>query len=46
MMKCYLSIKNYAIAMLLLLSASMTNAVELSGHIGGFIGLKTMNNGD
>ena len=42
----YWTIKNFAIAMLLFLTTSMTNADELSGHIGGFLGLKTMNSSD
>ena len=32
--------------MMLLLTASMTNADELSGHIGGYIGLKNMDSSD
>ena len=45
-MKPYWTLKNFAIAMLLLLTTSMTNADELSGHIGGFVGLKIMNRSD
>jgi len=40
------SLKNFAIAMLLLLTTSMTHADELSGHISGYIGLKTMDSSD
>lgn len=45
-MKTYWTLKNFVIVMLLLLTTSMTNAGELSGHISGFIGLKTMNSSD
>ena len=45
-MKLYWTLKNFAIAMLLLLNTSMTNADDWSGHIGGFIGLKTLNSSD
>ena len=38
--------KKLAIAMLLLMTTSMTKADELSGHISGFIGLKSMNSSD
>ncbi len=38
--------KKLAIAMLLLMSTSMTHADELSGHISGLIGLKSMNSSD
>ena len=45
-MKPYWTLKNFAIAMLLLLNTSMTNADELSGHVSGFIGLKNMDSSD
>ena len=45
-MKPYWTRKNFALAMMLLLTTSMTNAAELSGHIGGFLGLKIMNRSD
>ena len=45
-MKPYWTRKNFALAMMLLLTTSMTNAAELSGHISGFVGLKIMNRSD
>ena len=45
-MKPYWTIKHFAITMLLLLTTSMTNADDWSGHISGFIGLKKMNSSD
>jgi len=45
-MKKYWTHKKLAIAMLLLMTTSMTKADELSGHISGFIGLKFMNSSD
>lgn len=45
-MKPYWTLKIFAIAMLLLLTTSMTNAYEWSGHIGVLVGLKTMNRSD
>lgn len=45
-MKPFWALKNFSVAMLLLLTTSITNADELSGHISGFIGLKTMSNSD
>jgi len=45
-MKPYWTLKNFAIAMLLLLTTSMTNADELSGHINGYIGMKFMDSSD
>lgn len=35
-----------AIAMLLLLTTTMTHASEWSGHVGGLVGLKTMDDSD
>lgn len=45
MKPCWI-LKNVAIAMLLLLTPSMTNADELSGHISGFIGFKFLDSSD
>ena len=45
-MQPYWTLKSFAIAMSLAITASMTHANELSGHIGGFIGLKAMNSTD
>lgn len=45
-MKPHWILKNSAIVVLLLLTASMANAGEVSGHVGGFIGLKTMDSSD
>lgn len=45
-MKLYWTLKNFVIAMLLLLTVSMTHADELVGHISGFIGGKLLNNND
>ena len=45
-MKPYLTLKNLAIAILLLLTTSMTNADEFSGHISGLIGLKALDSSD
>ena len=45
-MKSCWSHKNFAIAMLLLMTTSMAKADELSGHISGFIGGKILNNSD
>ena len=46
-MKPYWTLKNYSIAMLLLLTSSMTNADDgLSGHFGIFIGVKVLNSSD
>ena len=45
-MKLYWTLKNFLIAMLLLLTVSMTHADELIGHISGFIGVKLLNNSD
>ena len=45
-MKPYYSLSNIAIAMLLLLTAPVTNADKFTGHIGGFIGTKILNGGD
>ena len=45
-MKPYWAHKSFAMAMLLLLTTSMTNADELSGHIGGFIGMKAMDSSE
>ena len=40
------TLKYLAMAIMLLPVSSVTNADELSGHIGGFIGLKTMDSSD
>ena len=40
-MKPYWTLKNFAITMSLLLTTSMTNADEWSGHVSGFFGGKT-----
>ena len=45
-MKLFWPFKNFAIVVLLLFTTSMTNADELSGHISGYIGLKSMNSSD
>ena len=45
-MKLYWTLKNFVIAMLLLLTVSMTHADELVGHISGFLGGKLLNNSD
>ncbi len=45
-MKQYWSLKNFVIAMFLLMTTSMTKADELSGHVSGFIGLKSLNSSD
>jgi hypothetical protein len=45
-MKPYWTLKNFAIAMLLLLSTSTTYADEWSGHIGGFAGFKALHSSD
>jgi len=45
-MKPYWTLKNFFITLLLLMSTSITNADEWSGHIGGFFGLKIMNSSD
>ena len=41
-MKQYWTHKNLAMVLMLFLTSSMTNADELSSHVSGFIGLKTM----
>ena len=45
-MKPYWTLNNLIIIMLLLGTSSITNADEFSGHIGGVIGIKTMNSSD
>ena len=45
-MKPYWTLYNFAKVMLLLLTTPMTTADELSGHISGYMGLKTMNSSD
>lgn len=42
----HLALKNLAIATGLLLATSIANADEFSGHISGYIGLKTMDSSD
>jgi hypothetical protein len=42
----YWTLMNFAIAMLLILTTTVSNADELSGHISGYIGFKKMDNGD
>ena len=45
-MKSSWTLKDFTILVLLLLITSETKADALSGHIGGFIGLKTMDSND
>ena len=45
-MKPYRTLMNLAVVLLLLLTTLATNADEISGHIGGFAGLKIMDSGD
>jgi len=45
-MNPYWTLKNFVIAMMLLLTTSMSYADELSGHISGFIGFKIMDSSD
>ena len=45
-MKPYCTLMNFAVVTLLLLTTSATNADEMSGHIGGFAGLKIMDGSD
>jgi hypothetical protein len=45
-MKPYWTLKSIAIAVLFLLTTSMTNAGGATGHINGLIGLKTMSSSD
>lgn len=45
-MKPYLILRNIILSLSLLLTTSIVNAAELSGHIGGFIGLKTLKSSD
>lgn len=45
-MKPYWTLKSFVIATSLLLASPITNADEWSGHITGYLGLKTMNSSD
>lgn len=45
-MKPYGLLKNLAISVLMLLTTSMSYADEVSGHIGGFLGLKILDSND
>lgn len=45
-MKQHWTLKYFPIAILLLLTTSMTNADDWSGHIGGYFGAKIMSSGD
>jgi len=45
-MKSFLSFKKFAMAVLLMVTTTMTNADELSGHISGYLGLKNLNSSD
>lgn len=45
-MQSYWRIKGFAAAILLAATAFISNASELSGHIGGFIGVKAMDSSD
>ena len=45
-MKPYLILKNITLSLLLLLTTSIVNADELSGHIGGFLGVKALKSSD
>jgi opacity protein-like surface antigen len=45
-MKPYWTVRSFALAMLLLLAPSIAGAGGVTGHINGFIGLKTMDSND
>ena len=45
-MKSFWPFKKFAMAVLLMVTTTMTNADELSGHISGYIGLKNLNSSD
>jgi hypothetical protein len=45
-MKHFCSLKNFTLVLSLLLATSMTSADELSGHISGYAGLKSLNSSD
>lgn len=45
-MKPYLILKNIILSLSLLLTTSIANADELSGHIGGYIGVKVLKSSD
>jgi hypothetical protein len=45
-MKSFLAFKKFAMAVLLMVTTTLANTDELSGHISGYIGLKNMNSSD
>ncbi len=45
-MKHFSSLKNFTLVLSLLLATSMASADEVSGHISGYVGLKSLNSSD
>lgn len=45
-MKPFWPLRSFCLAILLLLTTSLTSADEFSGHVSGYLGLKTLNSSD